>query len=194
MTTPTAMAAPHSFPSLDDAKRAARIAAQAARAGCDPALGAALAAFVPPIIPPDRVVAGFWPLPGEINIRPLLAVLHARGHTLCLPHTPPRGQPLTFHRWQPGAALRPGRFGTFVPDGPAITPGILLVPLLAFDRRGHRLGYGGGYYDRTIAALPGITTIGCAYAVQEVSAVPSGPTDMPLDSIATERGLIPLRT
>jgi 5-formyltetrahydrofolate cyclo-ligase len=75
-----------------------------------------------------------------------------------------------------------------------VTPDVLLVPLLAFDRRGHRLGYGGGYYDRTIAALPGVYTIGCAYAVQEVSTVPSGPTDIPLDRVATERGLIPLRT
>ena len=71
-----------------------------------------------------------------------------------------------------------------------MTPDLLLVPLLAFDRRGHRLGYGGGYYDRTIAAHPGIRTIGCAYAAQEVQEVPAGPTDMRLDAIATERELI----
>jgi 5-formyltetrahydrofolate cyclo-ligase len=149
---------------------------------------------VVPIIPPNAVIGGFWPLAGEIDIRPLLAALHARGHIIGLPHTPPRGQPLTFHAWQPGDDLRPGRFGTCVAAGPPVTPDVLLVPLLAFDRRGQRLGYGGGYYDRTIAALPGVYTIGCAYAVQEIPAVPSGPTDMKLDKVATERGLIPLRT
>ncbi len=194
MTTPTAMAAPHLPSPLDDAKRAARIAAIAVRAGCDPAVGARLVDSVPPIIPPGAAVGGFWPLAQEIDIRPLLAALHARGHALGLPLTPPRGHGLTFRAWQPGAALYPGRFGTLIPDGPAMTPDILLVPLLAFDRTGQRLGYGGGYYDRTIAALPQVYTIGCAYAVQEIPAVPSGPTDMPLDRVATERGLIPLRT
>jgi 5-formyltetrahydrofolate cyclo-ligase len=194
MTTPTAMAAPHLLPSLDDAKRAARTAALLVRAGCDPARGADLVGAVLPIVPPGVVVGGFWPLAGEIDVRPVMAALHDLGHSLCLPHTPPRGQALVFHHWQPGEPLRPGRFGTLVPDGPVAKPTLLLVPLLAFDRRGYRLGYGGGYYDRTIAGLPGVATIGCAFAVQEVSAVPSGPTDMPLDSIATERGLIPLRT
>ena len=193
MTTPTAMAAPH-FLSLDAAKQAARVAALAVRAGCDPALGQALVDFVPKLLPPGAVIAGFWPLQGEIDIRPLLAALHEAGHTLALPHTPPRGQPLTFRRWQPGDTLDPGRFGTRIPTGPAVIPTVLLVPLLAFDQRGHRLGYGGGYYDRTIAALPGVATIGCAFAAQQIPAVPSGPTDMPLDRVATERGLIPLRT
>ena len=67
---------------------------------------------------------------------------------------------------------------------------MLLVPLLAFDRRGHRLGYGGGYYDRTMAALPGARTLGCAFAAQELDIVPAGPQDIPLDAIATERGII----
>ena len=193
MTTPTAMAAPHSF-SLDEAKQAARLAAYALRATCDPAWGRALTDHVPQLLPHGVTVAGFWPLPGEIDIRPLLTALHAAGHPLALPHTPPRGQPLTFRRWQPGDPLQPGRFGTQISTGCAITPDVLLVPLLAFDHRFYRLGYGGGYYDRTIAALPGVATIGCAFAAQQISAVPSGPTDMKLDRIATERGLIPLRT
>ena len=194
MTIPTAMAAPHPLPDLDTAKRQARAAAFAARAACDPAWGAALIQIVPPIVPPDALVAGFWPLDGEIDIRPLLHALHATGHRLALPHTPPRGQPLTFHAWSPGDPLQFGRFGTRVPAGPAVTPTLLLVPLLAFDRRGYRLGYGGGYYDRTIAGSPGIATIGCGFAAQEVAAIPAGPTDMKLGHIATERGLIPLRT
>ena len=82
--------------------------------------------------------------------------------------------------------LRRERFGTMTSKGPEVIPDLLLVPLLAFDRRGHRLGYGGGFYDRTIAALPGVRTIGCAYAALEVREVPAGPTDVALDAIATE--------
>ena len=187
MTTPTAMAAPHP---LDEAKRAARKAALAVRALCDPAWGAALTL---PDLAPGAVVAGFWPLPGEIDIRPLLAALHRAGHPLCLPRTPPRGNALTFHGWQPGDPLRTERFGTSAPDGPLLSPTVLLVPLLAFDRTGRRLGYGGGYYDRTLAALAGATTIGCAFAAQEVACVPAGSNDVPMDAIATERGLIRIR-
>ena len=82
------------------------------------------------------------------------------------------------------------RFGTFRPKGEIGTPAVLFVPLLAFDRTGHRLGYGGGYYDRTLAALPGARAIGCAFAAQELDAVPAGAHDMRLEAVATERGLI----
>ena len=142
------------------------------------------------IIPPGCIVAGFWPLPGEIDLRPLLAALHGCGQLLALPCTPPRGHPLTFRRWSPGAALLPGRFGTAHPAGPAVTPAVLLVPMLAFDAAGNRLGYGGGYYDHTLAALPGVLAIGCAFAAQQVACVPAGPTDVRLHMIATERGVI----
>ena len=188
MTIPTALAAPRS---LDLLKRDARNAARAVRAGCDPALGRALGRHVldAGVIPDSAIIAGFWPLEGEIDIRPLLEAL-APGYDLALPRTLPRGQALRFHRWHPGDALRIGRFGTVTADGPEVTPTVLLVPLLAFDRCGRRLGYGGGYYDRTLAALPGAFTIGCAFAAQEVAAVPTGSTDIPLHCIATERGLI----
>ena len=142
------------------------------------------------IVPPGAVVAGFWPLAGEIDIRPLLLALHQRRHLLALPFTPPRGQPLTFHRWLPGEALVPGRFGTAHPVSAAVTPDVLLVPLLAFDERGNRLGYGGGYYDRTLAALPGTLTIGCAFAAQHVASVPAGLNDIPMTFIATEDGVL----
>jgi 5-formyltetrahydrofolate cyclo-ligase len=140
--------------------------------------------------PPGAVVAGFWPLGREIDIRPLLAALDARGHAIVLPETPPRGQPLIFRRWTAATAMQRERFGTLCPAGEVLAPDFLLVPLLAFDRAGRRLGYGAGYYDRTLAALPGRPAIGCAYAAQEVDAVPAGPQDVRLDAVATERGVI----
>lgn len=142
------------------------------------------------LIDPDAVVAGFWPLVGEIDIRPLLLALLGRGHCVALPETPPRGRPLGFRRWRPGTAMIQERFGTLRPAGAVVVPDLLLVPLLAFDAGCNRLGYGGGYYDRTIAALPGVRTIGCAYAVQQVDAVPVLPHDAPLDAVATESGVI----
>jgi 5-formyltetrahydrofolate cyclo-ligase len=174
------------------AKRAARIRIRTQTAACRPEWGDDLArhllAHAPP--PAGAIVAGFWPLDGEIDIRRLLTGLHAAGHAVVLPETPPRGHPLIFRRWSPGAPMRPGRFGTSVPDGDILTPDWLLVPLVAFDRQGRRLGYGGGYYDRTLPLLPGAPRIGCAFAAQELDEVPSGPYDIRLDAVATERGVI----
>jgi 5-formyltetrahydrofolate cyclo-ligase len=163
-----------------------------ARAACDPAWGSRLAGHVLDACPPrpGQVVAGFWPLQDEIDIRPLLLALAGRGHTLALPATPPIGLPLTFHRWRPGDRLIPGRFGTFRPDADPVTPDVLLIPLLAFDRAGRRLGYGGGYFDRTLALLPGRRAIGCAFAAQEVAQVPVEGHDHRLDAVATERGVL----
>lgn len=196
MTTPTARAAPHGPPgpdaALDAAKRAARVRALAARAGCDPSWGETLAAHVLADLPlpAGAAVSGFWPMPGEIDIRPLLAELHARGHPVLLPETPPLGNPLIFRHWHPGAEMRRERFGTYRPVGGIGRPAILFVPLLAFDHSGRRLGYGGGYYDRTLAGLPGACAIGCAFAAQELDAVPAGGHDRRLDAVATERGVI----
>ena len=188
------MAAPHlTSVELDAAKQALRARLRAVRAGGDPGLGAALAAQVLRAMPPPAgvVVAGFWPMGSEIDIRPLLEALHARGHGVVLPETPPRGQPLIFRRWYPGCAMVAERFATLRPVGAVARPDWLLVPLLAFDRRGHRLGYGGGYYDRSLAGLPGAVAVGCAYACQEVDAVPATEYDARLRAVATERGIIP---
>lgn len=182
--------APHC--DLRRAKQAARRAARARRAGQDPALGAVLAGHVlresPP--PPASIIAGYWPIGDEIDIRPLLLGLIERGHTIVLPETPQRGRALSFRRWNPGEPLVPEPFGTFAPSGERREPDFLLVPLLAFDRHGRRLGYGGGFYDRTLRALPGAGRIGCAYACQEIAEVPAGPGDVRLPAVATEHGII----
>jgi len=186
------MAAPQ-LSSLDELKRAVRERAMAARVGCDPvACGEALTGHVLRDCPPPEgaVVSGFWPLADEIDIRALLIALHERGHPIVLPVTPKRGNPLTFRLWRPGDPLEAERFGTFRPTGEPATPDFLLVPLLAFDRTGARLGYGAGYYDRTLAGLPGRFTLGCAFAAQEVDIVPLGPYDIRLNAVATERGVI----
>lgn len=186
------MAVPHVFPDLTETKREMRAAAMSRREGCDPGLGRTVGEHVLAACPPPAgaVVSGFWPIGSEIDIRPLLLVLHARGHGIVLPVTPKRGEALQFRLWRPDDPMERERFGTFRPTGAVATPDFLLVPLLAFDRRGHRLGYGAGYYDRTLAGLPGAFAVGCAYAAQEVPAVPAGPTDVPLPAIATEHGVI----
>src|ERR1700722_3398733 len=161
------------------------------RAGCDPALGARLAEHVlrgcAPV--PGAVVAGFWPMAHEIDILPLLNALAGSGHEICLPETPKMGLPLIFRTWQPGDTLAEGRFGTMHPLGEVLVPDFVLVPLLAFDAQGNRLGYGGGYYDRTLAGLPDAFRLGCAFAAQEFSAVPVEATDLRLHAVATELGV-----
>ena len=180
------------MPDIEIAKREARARALAARAGCDPALGTELARHVIDEIklPPGAAVSGFWAMPGEIDSLPLLTALHARGHRILLPHTPKLGNPLIFRHWHPGAEMVRERFGTFRPVGEIGIPKILFVPLLAFDRRGYRLGYGGGFYDRTLPLLPHAIAIGCAFAAQELDEVPISPHDARLHAVATERGVI----
>ncbi len=181
---------------LTIAKAVMRRQALARRQGCAPALGEALAACLLAEMPPPAgsAVSGYWPMGEEIDLRPLLVALHARGHAILLPETPPLGNPLTFRHWHPGAPMISERFGTSRPDGAVGVPDWLLVPLLAFDRAGRRLGYGGGYYDRTLAGLPGAVAVGCAYACQEVAEVPADQHDARLAAIATEAGVIMVRS
>lgn len=141
-------------------------------------------------LPPHAVVGGYWPIGTELDVRPLMIALHERGHVCGLP-TIQRRQPLTFHRWRPDDRLVPGKFNILVPDRnvAVVDPHVLLMPLLAFDARGMRIGYGGGYYDRTIPAIRSrkpLLTVGIAYAAQEVSRVPTDQYDQRLDWIVTE--------
>jgi len=142
---------------------------------------------------PDGPAAGYWPLGSELDVRPLLLHLSETGRTAALPVSGPRGQPLTFRAWTPETPMRAGRFGIQEPaeTAPLVVPAVLFVPLLAFDRSGHRLGYGAGYYDRTLAELRAlgdmVLAVGVGFADQEVAIVPHGPYDQPLDWIVTER-------
>lgn len=139
-------------------------------------------------------VAGYVPIRSEIDPMPLLEACAKAGCATCLPTTPKAGEALVFRAWQTGAPLVAGLYGTSEPpqDAPIITPNLLLVPLLAFDRAGYRLGYGGGFYDRTLAGLRphGVVAIGIAYAGQEIPQVPRESHDAPLDGIVTESGVI----
>ncbi len=152
----------------------------------------------PVAIAPGTIVAGFMPMKSEINPLPLLRALAAAGARLALPVVAGQGKPLIMRAWAFGAPLIAGVWGIREPEpaAPAVAPDILIVPLLAFDRAGHRVGYGAGYYDRTIAALRAaqpVLAIGLAFAAQEIAAVPATPHDAPLDLVLTEREVIDLR-
>ena len=143
-------------------------------------------------------VSGFIPLKSEIDVRPLMRKLAEMGAKLALPVVVGRGEPLVMRAWAFGAPLKGGGWGISEPadDAPEVYPDILLVPLLAFDRAGHRIGYGAGYYDMTITALRArkpVTAIGVAFAAQEVAQVPTTPRDARLDLVLTEREVIDLR-
>lgn len=163
------------------------------------AAGAMAALFMPQRaavgIGPQTVVAGYWPIITEIDIRPVLAKLDALQVPLALPVVADRHSPLVFRGWCPEDEVQEADLGTFVPPAGAaeVRPHVLFVPLLAFDRRGARLGQGGGYYDRTLAALRatgGCTAIGVGYALQEVDHVPVAAGDEPLDWVLTETALV----
>ena len=143
---------------------------------------------------PAGPVSGFVPIRTEIDPKPLLAWLRATGRKSVLPIVGARDAPLVFRVWTPGDEMDTGpRYEEPKASADRMDPVVLLVPMLAFDRLGFRLGYGGGYYDRTLAALRArgkITAVGIAYSAQEVDAVPVGEYDQPWDWIVTEREAI----
>ena len=153
-----------------------------------------LSAFDPQ---PGTVVSAFWPMAGELDLRPLLEALHARGCVCGLPVVVERNAPLVFRSWEPGVALVTSRFGIDEPaaDRPEVRPHHALVPLLAFDDDGYRLGYGGGFYDRTLAlwradgAGP-ITAIGVGLEAQRRPSLPREPFDERLDWLVTDEAVV----
>jgi len=180
-----------------DDKRALRAAAKTARAAAKaaaPDAPARLAArFLETISVPDgATIGGYWPIGDEMDVLPLLAALRARGCPIALPAVVAPGQPLLFRSWRPGDVLAPGAHGISAPLPAAVTvvPDLLIVPLLAFDREGWRLGYGAGYYDRTLeafaAAGQAVRAVGVAYAAQEVPQVPHDGGDVRLAALVTE--------
>ena len=139
----------------------------------------------------DSIVAGYIAAHDELDPAELIAALRARGHTLALPRVTAKNEPLAFHLWDKNASAVKGAYGLFEasPDWPLIKPDVLLVPLLAFDDEGYRLGYGGGYYDRTLHAQRGrgaVLAVGLAYEGQRVAHLPSDAKDEKLDWIVTE--------
>ena len=184
---------------LTQVKAEARKAAFARRKAAHDAAGPAEAAHLSQVLAGHRGV----PLSGYMAIRteidPLPAMEEAAAHgPVCVPVIQRLGLPLKFSLWSPGCAVKEGPFGAMIPEVDAfIEPEILIVPLVAFDRRGGRLGYGGGFYDRTLEVLRAkrpTLAIGFAYAAQEAETLPLEPTDQPLDMIVTEAGIIEFGT
>lgn len=182
-----------------EAKKALREAALIARDRAAEALGPKAALIIARRLLGDfvfmkgAIVAGYAAVRGEVDPFPLMAALQAQGHALCLPQT--QGDKLTFRAWQPGDPLVVGRFSIPEPDAKAKErrPDLILVPLLAFDRDGYRLGYGGGFYDRYLSehrAKRTIRAIGIAYAGQRLDQIPHEPTDERLDAVVTEERVI----
>ena len=171
-----------SLPAAERAKAAETIAARA----------------FPLAIMPGTIVSGFMPLKTEINPLPLLRKLAEQGAQLALPAIDGRGKPLIMRAFAFGDEFATGQWGIREPkrEAPELAPDILLVPLLAFDRTGHRIGYGAGYYDMTIAklrAMKPVVAVGIGFAAQEIGQVPVTPRDARLDLVLTEREIIDLR-
>ena len=150
-------------------------------------------------IAPGAVVAGYSPIRSEFDPTPLMQALAAKGARLALPVITQRGQSLRFRVWHEGDRLLPGSLGILEPSPAAaeVVPDIVLVPLAAFDRIGHRIGYGAGHYDRTLAHLhksKGFAAIGLAFAAQQVKAVPALAHDVALDYVLTEARLFDFRS
>lgn len=183
---------------IEEAKAALRVRAHNQRAGffnslrADASNAAAGHFFQGVALAPGEIVAAYWPIRDELDVRPVLTRLVDSGQPVCLPVVLGDGMPLELRLWEQGAPLYPSGFGTLAPDelAPHAEPDVILMPLLGFDKQGTRLGYGGGYYDRTLMGLnkrPKL--IGFAFAVQQFEYIPREAHDVPLDAVVTEKGI-----
>jgi 5-formyltetrahydrofolate cyclo-ligase len=183
---------------LADIKKQARREAAGRRAASHEALkdtaGEVLARRGLPVALTPGVVSGFMPYKSEITTIALLNRLRREGWVTALPVVLGEGQPLAFRTWAPGETLVPGVWNIPIPEkAQEVLPDVLLVPGLAFDRAGYRLGYGGGFYDRTLVklrAFKSVVAVGVGYHAQVVDAVPRAPYDQPLDFVMTEEETI----
>ena len=180
---------------MSDAKAAARRMALAARKAAHAGAGPEDARVLERVLADHAgsVLAGYLPIRTEIDPRRAMAA-HSAAGPVGVPVIEGSRRPLSFRRWTPDTVLTDGPFGVQIPtEGEMIVPTVLIVPLLAFDRGGGRLGYGGGFYDRTLAQLRRagpVLAIGYAFAAQEVDQVPLDDTDERLDLIVTDTGVI----
>ncbi|KKB86369.1 hypothetical protein VW29_01975 [Devosia limi DSM 17137] len=183
---------------IEQAKAALRIKAHAARAALTPsdradaALAAAEHFFNALTLQPGQIVAAYWRIRDELDCQPILVRLMDSLQPVVLPVVMGPEEPLELRVWEQGAALYPAGFGTLAPSelAPQAVPDVVLMPLLGFDAMGTRLGYGGGYYDRTLAGLAKKPLlIGLAFAAQEIDTIPREEHDIPLDIIVTEAGV-----
>jgi 5-formyltetrahydrofolate cyclo-ligase len=189
-----------SSPSKNDLRAAALARRDALDAPRRAAAAQTIAARGLPVdIKPGSIVAGYSPIRSEIDSIPLMRKLVAQGARLALPAVTARGKSLIFRAWAPNGVLMLGPLGILEPSPAAaeLVPDIMLVPLAAFDRAGHRIGYGAGHYDVTLAHLrkaKPIIAIGVAFAVQEIQAVPMQPHDVALDYVLTEKRTFDFRS
>ena len=135
-------------------------------------------------------IAGYWPIESEMNVLPLLGRLHELGYNLCLPVVVECTRVLSFRKWRPNDPTEVADFGVRIPVQTAneVIPQLLIVPLIAFDERGYRLGYGGGYYDSTLWQLASSRpiTVGVGFEAQRITEVPTEPHDVSLDWVITD--------
>lgn len=183
---------------IEEAKAALRALAHKKRATflhgyrADAAKAVAEHFFSGIVLGSGEVVAAYWPIRDELDCRLVLTRLMDGGQRVCLPVVVGNDQPLQLRLWEQGAPLYPSGFGTLAPDenAPLAEPDVVLMPLLGFDQQGTRLGYGGGYYDRTLAAMsrpPRL--VGFAFSAQELDHIPRANHDVPLDAVVTEQGI-----
>jgi 5-formyltetrahydrofolate cyclo-ligase len=183
---------------IEDAKAALRLEAHAARSALSQAQRSEAAATVAQLFFEDialrssDVVAAYWRIRDELDCQPILVRLMDSNQTVVLPVVVGAEQPLELRVWEQGASLYEAGFGTLAPSelAPQTEPDIVIMPLLGFDSQGTRLGYGGGYYDRTLAHMNKTPKlIGLAFAAQELDSIPRDSHDVPLDAIITEAGV-----
>jgi 5-formyltetrahydrofolate cyclo-ligase len=184
-------------PKVEEAKAALRLKARANRAALlnstrpDAAKAVAEHFFRSVTLKPTDIVAGYWRIKDEMDCQPILVRLMDSFQPVCLPVVLGDDLPLELRLWEQGTPLYEAGFGTLAPSelAPQVEPDVIIMPLLGFDSHGTRLGYGGGYYDRTLEKLskrPRL--VGIAFAAQELDMIPREAHDVPLDVIVTEQG------